>query len=194
MFTTEPQLFEAQDVRFGSFDYETHPYIESRWTHDAEFMRLMELKPIEALSPAQVKMYYEAIEKEMREQGDLFYFTIHARENDRFIGKALVEYVDWTRGNGYIRLGIGEAEFRGKGYGSQALSMLLHYAFGELSLNRVTAVVTAYNEGALRLFRKFGFMEESRRRNALYRDGKFWDVIGFGLLNAEWYESAWARE
>ena len=188
MFTIETQLFEAQDVRLGPIDLETHPAVESRWTHDAEFMRLMELKPSPLLSPAMVKKQYEAIEKEMEEQKNLFYFTIRAREDDRLIGKALIEYVDWSNGNGYIRLGIGEAESRRKGCGSQALMLLLQYAFCELNLIRVTAVVPAYNEGALRLFQKFGFVEETRRPRALYRDGQFWDVIGFGLLGSEWRE------
>lgn len=189
MFTLSPQLFEEKDVCLGLIDHIAHPVIESRWTHDAEFMHLMELKPAGALSPAMVKAYYEAIEKEMNEEKDLFYFTILAREDDHLIGKALIEYVDWTNGNGYIRLGIGEPDFRRRGYGSQALHMLLRYAFDELNLFRVTAVVPAYNEGALRLFQKFGFIDEVRRRDALFSDGQFWDVIAFGLLNTEWRES-----
>ena len=188
MLNIQTQLFEEKDVRFGSIDHETHPEIESKWTHDAEFMRLMELKPVCPLSPAMVKKQYEAIEKGMEEEKNLFYFTIRAREDDRFIGKALVEWIDWENGNGFIRLGIGSAEDRRKGYGSQALTMLLRYSFGELNLFRVTAVVPAYNTGALRLFQKFGFMEEVRRGKAMYRDGEFWDIISFGLLNAEWYE------
>lgn len=193
MFSMQTQLFEEKDVRFGPIDHETHPDVESRWTYDTEFMRLMELDSVHPLSPVMVKKQYEAIEKEMAEEQDLFYFTIRALEDDRFIGKALIEYVDWSTGNGYIRLGIGEPEFRRKGYGSQALNLLLGYAFGELSLIHVTAVVPTYNQGALRLFQKFGFVEESRRHNALYRDGEFWDVIGFGLLNAEWRESIQGR-
>lgn len=189
MLTLPTQLFEEKDVCLGLIDHITHPIIESRWTHDAEFMRLMELQPARSLSPAMVKAYYEAIEKEMDEEKDLFYFTILAREDDRLIGKALIECVDWTNGNGYIRLGIGEPEFRRRGYGSQALHMLLRYAFDELNLFRVTAVVPAYNERALRLFQKFGFMDEVCRRDALFYDGKFWDVIAFGLLNTEWRES-----
>ena len=188
MLNIQTQLFEEKDVRFGSIDHETHPEIESKWTHDAEFMRLMELKPVCPLSPAMVMKQYEAIEKGMEEEKNLFYFTIRAREDDRFIGKALVEWIDWESGNGFIRLGIGPAEDRRKGYGSQALTMLLRYSFGELNLFRVTAVVPAYNTGALRLFQKFGFMEEVRRGKAMYRDGEFWDIISFGLLNAEWYE------
>lgn len=188
MFAIQTQLFEAKDVRFGPIDHETHPDIESRWTHDDEFMRQMELKPVRPLSPAMVKKQYEAIEKEMEEQRDLFYFTIRTREEDRFIGMASIEYVDWTNGNGFLTLGIGEPAFRRKGYGTQALTMLLRYAFSELNLFRVTAVVPAYNEGALRLFHKFGFVEEVRRRKALHRDGQFWDIIGLGLLNTEWQE------
>jgi len=193
MFGIQTQLFEAQDVRFGPIDHETHPEIESRWTHDEEFTRLMELKPVRPLSPAMVKKQYETIEKDMDEQKNLFYFTILARDEDRLIGKALIEWVDWSSGNGFIRIGIGEPEFRSKGYGSQALGLLLRYAFGELNLYRVTAVMPAYNEGALRLFQKFGFVEEVRRRKAMHRDGEFWDIVSFGLLNAEWRESDWAQ-
>jgi RimJ/RimL family protein N-acetyltransferase len=156
-------------------------------------MRLLDLKPARPLSPAMVKKQYEAVEKEMDEDKNLFYFTIRAREDDRLIGKALVEWIDWTNGNGYIRLGIGSADDRRKGYGSQALSMLLRYAFGELNLYRVTAVVPAYNEGAIRLFQKFGFMEEVRRRKALNRDGEIWDLLSFGLLNAEWRDQFQAK-
>ena len=189
MLTLQTHLFEETDVCLGPIDHESDHVVESRWTHDAEFMRLMELKPVRPLSPAAVKAQYEAVEKEMAEEGNLFYFTVRTRDDDRLIGKALIEYVDWSNGNGYIRLGIGEAELRGKGYGSQVLCLLLRFAFDELNLYRVTAVTPAYNEGAVRLFQKFGFMEEARRRSAMYRDGELWDVIGFGLLNAEWRES-----
>jgi RimJ/RimL family protein N-acetyltransferase len=188
MLDIQTQLFEAKDVRFGPIDHETHPEIESKWTHDAEFMRLFDLKPARPLSPALVKKQYEAIEKEMEEDKNLFYFTIRSREDDRLLGKAMVEWIDWTNGNGFLRLGIGAVQDRRKGYGSQALGMLLRYAFGELNLFRVTAVVPAYNDGALRLFQKFGFMEEIRRRQALNRDGQFWDLVSFGLLNSEWRE------
>jgi RimJ/RimL family protein N-acetyltransferase len=193
MIDIQTQLFEAQDIRFGPIDYEAHPEIESKWTHDAEFMRLMELKPVRPLSPAMVKKQYEAIEKRMEEDKNLFYLTIRARTDDRLIGKAMIEWIDWTNGNGYLSLGIGSPEDRRKGYGTQALRLLLRYAFGELNLYRVTAVVAAYNECAIHIFQKFGFVEEVRRRKALNRDGEFWDIIGFGLLNSEWREQANGR-
>lgn len=186
MLSLQTQLFEEKDVVFGAIDYETHPAVESKWTHDAEFMRLLEIKPIRPLSAEMVKKSYEAIEKEMDEDKNLYYFTIQTRGSNQFIGKALIEWIDWTHGNGFLRLGIGEAEYRNKGYGSQALKMLLRFAFNELNLYRVTAVVPAYNEGAMRLFQKFNFVEEIRRRKAIQRDAEVWDLVSFGLLNAEW--------
>lgn len=188
MLSLQTQLFEEKDVVFGPIDYETHPAIESKWTHDAEFMRMMEIKPIRPLSVDMVKKQYEAIEKEMEEDKNLYSFTIQTRENNQFIGKAAIEWIDWANGNGFLRLGIGEAEYRRKGYGSQALKMLLRFAFNELNLYRVTAVVPAYNKGAMRLFQKFNFMEEVRRRKAIQRDAEAWDLVSFGLLNSEWRE------
>jgi RimJ/RimL family protein N-acetyltransferase len=186
MIDMQTQLFEAQDIRFGPIDHEAHPEIESRWTHDAEFMRLMELSPARPLSPAMVKKQYEAIEKKMDEEKNLFHFTIRARTDDRLIGKAVIEWVSWTNGNGWIVLGIGAPEDRHKGYGSQALALLLRYAFAELNLFRVSAALPEYNEPALRFFQKFGFVEETRRRQALHRDGRRWDLMCYGLLHSEW--------
>jgi RimJ/RimL family protein N-acetyltransferase len=190
MLDIQTQLFDAQDIRFGPIDHEAHPEIESRWTHDAEFMRLMEIKPVRPLSPFLVKKQYESIEKDMDEGKNLFYFTIRARSDDRLIGKAVIEWIDWTNSNGWLRLGIGAADDRRKGYGSQALRLLLRFAFAELNLFRVTALVPEYNTGAERLFRNFGFVEEIRRRKALNRDGALWDLMSLGLLRSEWESQA----
>ena len=186
MLDIQTQLFEAKDVRFGPIDHETHPEIESKWTHDAEFIRLMDFNPARPLSPAMVKKQYESIEKKMDEDKNLFYFTVRARPDDRLIGKAMLEWINWTNGNGWIWLGIGEADSRKKGYGSQALTMLLRYAFAELSLFRVSAALAEYNEPALHLFRKFGFVEDTRRREALQRDNRRWHLMSYGLLRSEW--------
>ncbi len=190
MLDIQTQLFEAQDIRLGPIDHEAHPEIESKWTHDSDFMRLMELKPVRPLSPALVKKEYESIEKKMEEDRNLFYFTIRAHEDDRLIGKAVIEWVDWTNGNGWVRLGIGAAEDRRRGLGSQTLGLILRYAFAELNLFRVSAMVPEYNEGAIRLLKKFGFVEEVRRRQAVQRDGRTWDLLTFGQLRSEWEANA----
>ena len=188
MFDIQTPLFEAQDIRLGPIDYEKDPEVESKWTHDSDFMRLMELKPVRPLAPALVKKQYEKLEKEIDEHRNMFYFTIRARENDRLLGKAIFEWVDWANGNSYLNLGIGSGQDRGKGLGTQALGLLLRFAFAELSLFRVSIVIPEYNTAAIALVRKFGFIEEVRRRKAILRDDQEYDLLAFGLLRSEWAE------
>jgi RimJ/RimL family protein N-acetyltransferase len=179
-------LFEGKTVCLAPIDHEKDPEFESKWTHDPEYLRMLGPQPVKPLSPAQVKKKYEAIEKEAGESKNLFYFTIRIRDDDRLIGFARLTWVDWTNGNGFVQLGIGDPADRGRGLGSETLQMLLRYAFTELNLFRLSAVIAEYNPIALRLFKKSGFVEEVRRRQALNRDGRRWDVIQLGILRAEW--------
>lgn len=190
MFDIQTQLFEGRDIRFGPIDYEKDPEIESKWSHDSGFMRMYEINPARPLSAAIVKKQYEKLEKQVEEDKNLYHFMIRAKEDDRLIGKAVIQWVEWTNGNAWVHLGIGSADDQRKGYGSQALSMLVRFAFAELNLFRLSARLPEYNEAAIALFSKFGFAEEVRRRQALDRDGRRWDLIVFGLLNSEWQNQA----
>lgn len=186
MFDIQTQLFDGQNIRFGPIDHEKDAEIESKWTHDSDFMRMMEITPARPLSAAMVKKQYEKLEKQMDEDKNLYYFTIRARDDDHLVGKAAIQWIEWSNGNGFLRLGIGTAEDRRKGYGTQALGMLLRFAFAELNLFRVSAIVPEYNEGAIALLKKFDFLQEVCRRKSLERDGRRWDLYVFGLLRDEW--------
>jgi RimJ/RimL family protein N-acetyltransferase len=192
MFDIQTQLFEGQDIRFGPIDIEKDAEIESKWTHDSDFMRMMEVTPARPISAALVKKQYEKLEKQMEESKNIYYFTIRAREDDHLIGKAAIQWIEWANGNGFLRVGIGAAEDRRKGYGTQALQMLLRFAFAELNLFRVSAIVPEYNQGAIALMKKFGFVQEVSRRKSLERDNRRWDLYVFGLLRDEWQEQAQA--
>jgi RimJ/RimL family protein N-acetyltransferase len=190
MFDIQTQLFEGPDICFGPIDHEKDPEVESRWTHDSEFMRLMETGPARPMSAAMIRKQYEKLEKQIEEDKNLYHFMIRLRADERLIGKASIERIEWANGNGFLRIGIGSAEDRRKGYGTQALRMLLRFAFAELNLFRVTANVPEYNEAAIALMQKFGFAQEVCRRRALERDGRRWDFYIFGLLNEEWRNQA----
>lgn len=192
MFDIQTQLFEGRNIRLGPIDHDKDPEIESKWTHDSEFMRMMEINPARPMSAAIIKKQYEKLEKQIDESKNLYHFAIRAKEDDRLMGKASVQWIEWTNGNGWIQLGIGSAEDRHKGYGSQALSMLTRFAFAELNLFRVSARIPEYNEAAIALFKKFGFVDEVRRRQAIDRDGRRWDLFVFGLLNSDWQNQAGA--
>lgn len=194
MFDIQTQLFEGQDVRLGPIDHEKDPEVESRWTHNSEFMRLMEMGPARPMSAAMIKKQYEKLEKQIEDDKNMYYFTIRAREDDRLIGKASIERIEWSNGNAFLRVGIGAAEDRRKGFGTQALNMLLRFAFAELNLFRLGAVVPEYNEGAVALLQKAGFVQEVCRRKSLERDGRRWDLYVSGLLSEEWQARIQSKE
>lgn len=66
MFDIQTPLFESQDLRLGPIDHEKDAEVESRWTHDSEFMRLMETQPARPMSAAMLKKQYEKLESRWR--------------------------------------------------------------------------------------------------------------------------------
>jgi RimJ/RimL family protein N-acetyltransferase len=125
-------------------------------------------------------------DKDAEKARKLFYFVIRSREGDRLVGFARLQWIEWTNGTSHLRLYIGDPADRGKGYGSEALRLILRYAFEELNLHRVTISVAGYNEGAIRFFERAGFVTEVVRRQALQRNGRRWDLRMMGLLKEEW--------
>jgi RimJ/RimL family protein N-acetyltransferase len=181
-------LFVAENICLAPIDHEKDAEIEARWTHEAEYMRMLSPEPALPQSAAQLKKRYEKIEKDQDEKKDLFYFTVRMRSDDRLVGFARLYYVEWSNGGGFIQLGIGDPNDRRHGYGTEVLRLLLRYAFDELNLYRLTAVIPEYNPGALHLFPKAGFVEEVRRRKSLNRYGKHWDLVYMGILHEDWAE------
>ncbi|RPI78253.1 MAG: N-acetyltransferase [Chloroflexi bacterium] len=184
-------LYEGKRICLAPIDAEKDAVVESRWTHDAEYLRMLDSEPARPVSVAMLKKRYEAIEKKMDENKTMVYFTIRLKPSEgsaeeRLIGFAKLYWIEWTNGNALLSLGIGDRQDRGCGYGTEALHLILRYAFRELNLFRLSATVPSYNEPAIRLLKKNGFVEEVRRRQAVYRDGQRWDLVHFGLLSEEW--------
>jgi RimJ/RimL family protein N-acetyltransferase len=183
-------LFEGKLICLAPIDHERDPEIVSGWSHNAAYLRMLDPKPARPLSQVQVKKQYEAVEKEIEESKNLFYFAIHSLptegQPERLLGFVKLGWIDWAHGNGVIQIGIGDPSDWGKGYGSDTLRLIMRFAFSELNLHRLTARVPEYNLAALALFRKTGFVEEVRRREAFQRDARRWDDIHLGLLAADW--------
>ncbi|MFB6363349.1 GNAT family N-acetyltransferase [Paenibacillus elgii] len=81
---------------------------------------------------------------------------------------------------------IGNKAYWGKGYGTEALKLLLDYAFLELNLHRVSLRVFSFNERAIKLYEKLGFRREGISRQGLFREGAWHDIIHMGLLQHEY--------
>ena len=180
------QLFKGQQIYLGPIDFEKDPEVESRWTHSTAYHRALGQKPAYPESPAAIKKRYEKMEKDAEEKRNDFYMTIRANEDGRLLGFVRIFWIEWAHGSGSLKMAIGDQADRNKGYGSEALRLALNYAFEELNLFRLSIMLGGDNPQAIQFFKKAGFVEEVRRREALHRDGQYYDVFHLGLLQDEW--------
>jgi RimJ/RimL family protein N-acetyltransferase len=190
-----PSLYQGELVRLTYIDPEKDAQIESGWTHDPEYLRMLDPDMAIPQSAFQIKKRYEKLEKEMDASGNQFYFAVREKASQeaeslgRLVGFARIYWIEWSHGSAMLSLGIGSPQDRGKGYGTETLQLILRYAFDELNLFRLAVPVAQYNQVALGLFGKAGFVEEVRQREALERYGRRWDVVYLGLLRDEWNKS-----
>ncbi len=177
-------LFRGELVRLVAPNPEADAETLARWSRDSEFLRLFGGGPAR---PWTAKSTRQEIEKDL-EKNDLLLFFIRTLADDRLIGLVDLEPI-WPHGDGWIGMGLGEREYWGKGYGRDAMRVMLRYAFTELNLHRVSLNVFAYNARAIRSYEKAGFIVEGRARRPMNRDGRRWDVIYMGILQEEWERS-----
>ena len=180
------QLFEGKLIRLAPPNAERDAEIESQWTHNAEFMRLVYAEPMHPVSPNVIKKKYQTANPDAPYAPNEIHFAIRTQEDDQLVGFVRLMHIDWSNGGARLLLGIVDKNDRGKGYGSEALQMILHYAFREMNLYRVSVNVLESNERALAFLHNHGFVDEVRRRQAVQRDGKYWDFLMLGLLAEEW--------
>jgi len=81
---------------------------------------------------------------------------------------------------------IGEKDYWGKGYGADALRVMIDYCFNTLNMERVELSTYEYNTRAQKCYHKVGFVDEGIQRKAKYHEGKYYDILMMGLLRDEW--------
>ena len=104
----------------------------------------------------------------------------------KLIGSCGLHNFQETSRNCEIGIGIGDKECWGKGYGRDAVRLLLDYAFRYRNMHRVFLNTMNSNERALRCYRACGFKEEGRLREHNWSNGRYHDVVYLGILREEW--------
>src|SRR5262249_48127688 len=87
-----------------------------------------------------------------------------------------------------LAIGIDDRTQLGKGLGSEAIALVLEYAFNVLNLHRVSVRVVDYNFRAIRAYQKCGFVIERRERESAFVDGIWHDDIMMAILDYEYAE------
>jgi RimJ/RimL family protein N-acetyltransferase len=101
--------------------------------------------------------------------------------------------IDWVTGTSWVGIGIGDPDYWGKGYGTEAMQLILEFGFGQLNLRRISLTVFEYNRRAYQSYCKCGFKEEGRQRQWMQRGGERHDLIFMGILREEWEAAVAAK-
>ena len=156
----------------------------SRWNQDTGWERFLDSDPSRLFSE---KKWKEWLEKDLEKAStDEIFFSINTLEGAALIGFIGLFNLYKQHGDTLVAIALGERNYWGKGHGTDAMRVMLRYAFNELNLRRVGLIVFEYNPRAIRSYEKVGFIHEGRIRGAMQREGQRWDWLYMSIMREEW--------
>jgi len=150
-----------------------------RWVNDPEVRGL-----IGSTLPMDQQGIDEWFEKS-RSDDSRVWFVICTKEDNQVIGECglLRMFPAWRTTD--LSIIMGEKNAQGKGYGTEAINLLLDYAFGYLNFHRVAIGVVGFNDSAIRFYEKIGFKKEGIQRDGYYYNHEYHDFVMMSILDDE---------
>lgn len=151
----------------------------ARWLNDFEITDRLGMSDFVTTMKSEKEWLEDNLKK-----GNHVYGIILA-ETDEIIGNIGIESIRGTSRRADVGLFIGDEKYRNKGYGAEALRLACHYAFDKLNLHSLHLNVFEFNQRAVACYKKVGFREAGRLREAYYCNGKYHDVIIMDILQSD---------
>jgi len=171
--------WEGKDIRLRALETpDIDRFVEMRKKLDSEGLWYWNRLPLPESEESARKEYADLDTKE-----DKKYFVIETFDGE-FAGHIAVWHTQ--RREGILQYGsLIEEGHRRKGYGSQALIIVLDYYFNELNYQKCRATVFEYNKRSQEFHERFGFVREGSLRNEIYTRGRYYDEVYYGILKDE---------
>ena len=112
--------------------------------------------------------------------------AVELKETGVHIGNISLQNINYLDRAAEISFIFGEKAYWGRGYATQAARLLINHAFFQLGLRRIYFGTSEVNIGMQKVGEKLGFCREGERREALFKNGRFYDIYEYGLLKKEW--------
>ena len=175
-------MIKGKRIKFAPLDRK-HIDIFLKWFNDPEITQyLIMYKPL-------TRDWEEKWFDSLKHKEDAVYFSILLidQENpDKIIGNCAIQGINAKNRACSCGITIGEKDYHNKGFGTEAMEMLLEYGFNTLNMNRIELSVYEFNIRAYKLYQKVGFIEEGRKRQARYHNGRYHDEIIMAILRKDW--------
>ncbi|WP_232345135.1 GNAT family N-acetyltransferase [Actinoplanes awajinensis] len=151
-----------------------------RWNHDPEVMRFM----VEGYPQTPETVTKFLTERPRNTYGDTL-FGVESRKDGVLIGLISLHGAEPETGIAELDIYLGEKDYWGQGYATDAMRTACRYGFDRMRLHRIWLTVVVGNEAAHHIYQKIGFVDEGCLRQASRRDGQWRDVHLMGLLDGE---------
>lgn len=112
-------------------------------------------------------------------------FVIVTLEDNKMIGTVSLESINWLNRTATLGVFIGDKDYRSKGYGTEAIKLLLDYGFNYMNLHSINLNLMSFNIRAQKCYEKCGFKETGRIRESRFINGRYYDVITMDILADE---------
>ncbi|MCL5097384.1 MAG: GNAT family N-acetyltransferase [Candidatus Omnitrophica bacterium] len=154
-----------------------------RWVNDPEVLHGVSM--FQPMSLAREEKWFEAMLSRPPEEQVL---VIEIKKGTKWmpIGTCGFHGINWRDSHAEMGILIGEKKYWGKGYGQEAMTLLMSHGFDTLNLHRLELKVFEDNPRAIHAYEKIGLVHEGRLRQAEYSDGAYKDVLLMGMLRSEW--------
>ena len=149
-----------------------------RWMNDPEATRYTESR----FFPSDMDSLKETVRQKLQDRNSVF-LAIVRRDTEQHIGNIKLGPIDWVHHLADVGVLIGDKNCWGKGYATEAISLVVKFAFQELNLHKLTAGFYAANKGSEKAFKKNGFVVEGIRARHRLCEGSYMDTVILGLLN-----------
>ncbi len=130
----------------------------------------------------------EAYLRKARTDTSLAVFAIIFRENDAHVGNISLQSINFVDRSAEYAIVLGEKDYWGKGVAREASDLILRHGFLTLNLHRIYCGTSDDNTGMQKLASYMGMKEEGRRREAIYKNGRYADILEYGILHDEYCE------
>ncbi len=149
-----------------------------RWMNDPEVTKFTESR----FFPASTESLEEYV-KAKQEDKDSIFLAIVIKENHQHIGNIKLGPINWIHRLADIGIIIGEKDYWGKGCAAESIRLISNYAFRALNLHKLTAGCYKGNVASCKTFEKAGFIKEGVRKAHVFSEGKYQDILQYGLIN-----------
>ncbi len=180
--TEKEQRLVGESVELRRHDRSNYP-LYARWYSDEEVWRLTSWAS-EPMRQASVERLFEDRQNSSKDDS----FAIHRKGEEEPVGVISLMNISEADASADLSIIVGEKEDRDQGLGTEAIRLILRYAFEDQELSRVALSVFEFNELAMRSYEKLGFRREGRIERAVHRDGEWQDAILMRVLASEWRE------